>query len=100
MSVVAGRHVDHARLAAICDRYGIGELSVFGSAARDAAGPTSDIDILYTLRPGRRLGWAIEELEDELTELFGRPVDLVSRRALHLRLRDQVLSEARSLYAA
>ena len=98
--IVAGRVVDPERLAAICHTCGVGHLELFGSAAGDTAGPTSDIDILYTLQPGRTLGWEIDDLADELSELFGRPVDLVSRRALHTRLRDQVLAEARSLYAA
>jgi hypothetical protein len=92
--------VDEARLAAICDRGGIAELKAFGSRVRGTARPDSDIDILYTLRPGRRLGWEIEQLADELAELFGRPVDLVSLRALHPLLRPSVLAEARPVYAA
>jgi predicted nucleotidyltransferase len=67
---------------------------------RGAARPDSDIDVLYTLRPGRRLGWEIEQLADELAELFGRQVDLVSLRALHPLLRTSVLAEARPVYAA
>ena len=55
---------------------------VVGSRARDGARLDSDIDVLCALRPGRRLGWEIEQLADELAELFGRPVDLVSLRAL------------------
>jgi predicted nucleotidyltransferase len=98
--IVAGRVVDAGRLAEICDAYGIAELELFGSAASGTAGPVSDVDLLYTLRPGRMLGWEIEDLADDLAELFGRPVDLVSKRALHARLRDRVLAEARPLYAA
>jgi hypothetical protein len=98
--IVADRVVDVARLSEICDAYGIAELVLFGSAASDTAGPASDVDLLYTLRPGRTLGWEIEDLADDLADLFGRPVDLVSRRALHARLRDQVLANARPLYAA
>lgn len=64
------------------------------------AGLDSDIDVLYRLRPGHRLGWEIEQLSDELTELFGRQVDLVSLRALHPLLQPSVLAEARPLYAA
>jgi hypothetical protein len=56
--------------------------------------------VLYTLQPGRRLGWEIGQLADELTDLFGRRVDLVSSRALHPLLRPSVLAEARPLYAA
>lgn len=92
--------VDADALAAVCDRYGIAELMIFGSRSRGTAGPDSDIDILYTLRPGRTLGWEIEQLADELSGLFGHHVDLVSARALHPRLKLAVLAEARPLYAA
>ena len=100
MSQVPGVALDEASLAEVCERYGIARLLVFGSVARGTAGPDSDIDVLYELRPGRRLGWEIEQLADELGTVFGRPVDLVSSAALHRRLRDTVLSEARTLYAA
>ena len=62
--------------------------------------PDSDIDLLYTLAPGARLGWEIEDLASELAAVLGRRVDLVSRRALNARLRDHVLREARPFYAA
>ncbi|MGH8774642.1 MAG: nucleotidyltransferase family protein [Jiangellaceae bacterium] len=92
--------VDLARLAEICDRYGVAELSVFGSAARGESRSERDIDVLYTLHPGARLGWKIEDLSDELSTLLGRPVDLVSKRALHPRLRDEVLADAWPIYEA
>ena len=97
---MAGVTVDEARLAAACARYGIARLMIFGSVARGTAEPSSDVDVLYELQPGRRLGWEIEDLSDELSELLGRPVDLVSRAALHERLRAAVLAEAQPLYAA
>ena len=100
MVIIPGVEVDEARLAAICDRYGIAELKIFGSRARGEDRPDSDIDVLYTLRPGRRLGWEIEQLADELTQLFGHKVDLVSLRALHPLLQSSVLAEARPVYAA
>lgn len=97
---VPGLEVDVERIAEICGRYGIARLDVFGSVGRGEATPDSDIDVLYELAPGARLGWSIELLADELAGVLGRPVDLVSRRALHERLRDAVLAEARVLYAA
>ncbi len=97
---VRGLDVDAEKLHEICARYGIARLYVFGSFARGEAAADSDIDILYDLAPEARLGWDIEQFADELSALFGRPVDLVSRRALHKRLRDRVLAEARPLYAA
>lgn len=97
---IAGYEVDEAALAAICDRFGVAQLEVFGSASRGEAAPMSDVDVLYTLLPGARLGWNIESLSDELSALFGRPVDLVSRTAVHALLRNTVLGEAKPLYAA
>jgi predicted nucleotidyltransferase len=87
-------------LADICRRYGIARLEVFGSVSRGEASPSSDVDVLYELIPGSRLGWMIETLSDELAVVLGRPVDLVSRRALHDRLRDDVLADAQLIYAA
>lgn len=95
-----GVYVDAERLREVCGRYGIARLEVFGSVGRGEPDAGSDVDILYELAPGARLGWNIETLADELSELLGRPVDLVSRNALHEWLRDRVLAEARLLYAA
>jgi predicted nucleotidyltransferase len=73
---------------------------VFGSMARGDGGEESDLDLLYELAPGAALGWEIEELEAGLAELFGRPVDLVSKGSRHRRLRAAGLAAARELYAA
>jgi predicted nucleotidyltransferase len=92
--------VDTERLAAVCRRYGVSALFLFGSFARGEASASSDVDVLYELRPGARLGWEIEDLADELAEIFGRPVDLIARTGLHPRLAATVLGEARPIYAA
>ena len=97
---IEGPAVDDARLAEICSRYGIAELALFGSAARGDLQPGSDIDLLYVPAPDAHLGWKIEQLADELAALFGRPVDLVSKRYLHDLLREQILQDARTVYAA
>jgi predicted nucleotidyltransferase len=90
--------VDSHRLANICDRYGVEELAVFGSAARGEMTDESDIDLLYVLEPGARLGFALNHLEDELAVLFGRPVQLVSRKYLHPMLRVQIQGDVLALY--
>src|SRR3954471_7108455 len=56
MPRVSGVAVGKARLADVCAQYGIAPLRVFGSVARGTATPDSDIDVLYELEPGRRLG--------------------------------------------
>lgn len=97
---IAGLDVDLDLIAAICERYGIARLEVFGSTSRGDTRPDSDVDMLYELSPGARLGWEIEDLAQELSLALRRPVDLVSRRFLHERLRDAVLAETELLYAA
>ncbi len=92
--------VDERQLRDVCNRYGVARLDVFGSIGSGEAHPDSDVDILYELQPGARLGWRIEDLADELSAIFGRRVDPEPVNALHERLRDSVLSEARPLYAA
>ncbi len=91
---------DADRVRQICERFGVQRLEVFGSYARGEATASSDVDLLYTLRPGVRLGWAIEDLAAELTSVLGNPVDLVARHAVHERMRDVVFAEAEVLYAA
>jgi uncharacterized protein len=99
-TILSALGVDQRDLARVCHRYGIAELWVFGSAARLTMGSASDIDLLYRLEPEARLGWEIEDLNDELEALFGRPVDLVAADHLHPRLSNPIRAEARELYAA
>ena len=92
--------VDQERLREVCERYGVASLEVFGSLARGENRSDSDVDLLYVLKPGARLGFRIFDLEDELAELFERPVDLVARKSINKYLRQQVLAEAQPFYAA
>jgi uncharacterized protein len=88
------------RLAGLCQKYGIAELCVFGSIARGDERPDSDVDLLYARLPGNDLGMPYFALQEDLEELFGRPVDLVPKDGLHRAIRDQVLDDAQVLYAA
>ena len=90
--------IDLERLSEVCWRYGVVHLDVFGSVARGDA--DSDIDLLYVISPQAGLGFGIFDLESELSEIFGRKVDLVSKKYLHPLLRDNVIAEAQELYAA
>ena len=69
---VPGLAVDDEQLRGVCRRYGVARLEVFGSVSRGDASPASDVDVLYELEPGARLGWDIEKLADELSEILGR----------------------------
>ncbi len=67
-------------LAAFCRKHGIRRLSIFGSALREDFGPESDVDVLVEFEEGRVPGlFGFAGMELELSELFGRDVDLVTR---------------------
>lgn len=93
--------VDEAMLAELCRRYHVGELSVFGSAARGDMGPNSDIDLLVEFIPEAKVDlFDYSALMLDLAKLMGRKVDLVSKKGLKPLIRASVLQEARLLYAA
>ncbi|OFV96135.1 MAG: hypothetical protein A3H28_10380 [Acidobacteria bacterium RIFCSPLOWO2_02_FULL_61_28] len=93
--------LDESRLAEICRRYGVRQLSVFGSAARGEARPNSDIDLLVEFLPEAEPGLLDHAgLMLDLSELLGRKVDLVSKNGLKPLIRDSVIQDSRRLYAA
>ncbi len=71
---------------------GVGAVYLFGSVARDEAGPDGDVDVLVEL--SRPMGWAVVDIKDALERWLGRPVDLLTPGALHRRMRERVLAEA------
>lgn len=93
--------VDGTSLAEVCRRYGVKELSLFGSAARGGMSPDSDIDIMVEFGSGVRVGLIkFQSLVEELESLAGRKVDLVTKRGLKPWVRPHVLKDARVIYAA
>jgi predicted nucleotidyltransferase len=75
------------------DRLGVASLAVFGSVARDEAGPESDIDILVEFRGAATLA-GFMDLKSLLETAFGRRVDLVTQKALRDRLRPAIEKDA------
>ena len=92
--------VDQVRLAEFCRQNHIRRLAVFGSALREDFGPHSDVDVLVEFEPGRTPGLAFFSLQEELSGLFSRTVDLHTPASLSRYFRDQVLSEAEDQYVA
>jgi uncharacterized protein len=89
------------KVAEICRHYQVRELAVFGSALRSDFNQASDIDLLVEFQPGARIGLlALGELATELSSVVGRKVDLVPKRGLKPAIREEVLSQAKTLYAA
>lgn len=79
----------------LIQKYGIKSLAVFGSMVRGEADRNSDIDLLVEFIPNTHIGLLrFLELRDELSDLLGRRVDLVTRDALHPALSRKILEEA------
>jgi len=87
-----------ARIAEFCERNRIIRMSVFGSAIRDDFGPESDVDVLVEFEPGHAPGLDFFGMQEELSEIFGRRVDLNTPGWLSPYFRTEVLAEARPLY--
>ncbi len=90
--------IDDATLAAFCRKHHIRRLALFGSVLRDDFTPESDIDVLVEFEPGRTPGLAFFGMQDELSEIVGRRVDLNTAACLSRYFRDEVLAEAEVLY--
>jgi uncharacterized protein len=73
--------------------HGVRRVRVFGSIARDEAGPASDIDLLVELAPGRTL-LDLVGFRRDATEVLGIPVDVATPDMLKEHIRAEVLAEA------
>ena len=93
------------KITEFCKKWKIHEFSFFGSVLRDDFRPDSDIDVLVTFEEdARHTLFDLVHMQDELKQIFGRDVDLVSRRGIessrnHIR-RDAILNSAEAIYAA
>lgn len=88
------------KIADFCRRHHIRKLAVFGSALREDFRPDSDLDVLVEFGPEHTPGLAFLGMEQELSELLGRKVDLNTPQFLSPYFRDKVLAEAEVQYAA
>jgi predicted nucleotidyltransferase len=82
--------VDRERIADFCRRHHIRRLALFGSVLRDDFGPSSDIDVLVEFEPGHVPGLAFFSIQEELSRLLGRTVDLNTAGFLSRYFRDSV----------
>ncbi len=104
-SAAARLGLDREDTVAFCRRWGIIELSLFGSVLGGDFGPQSDVDVLATFAPdAQRSLFDYAAMRDELAAIVGRPVDLVNREAVEkagnqLRRRS-ILESAELVYAA
>lgn len=91
-------------IARVCQKYGVEELSVFGSALRDDFQASSDVDFLVVFKNNDTGPWMskLVELEQELAALLGKDVDLVNKRGVEQSRnrirREEILGSARVIY--
>jgi predicted nucleotidyltransferase len=81
-----------------CRRHHILKMALFGSVLRDDFCPQSDVDVLVEFEPEHVPGLSFFDIQDELTELFQRQVDLVTFKGLSKYIRKKVLKEAQPVY--
>jgi len=101
--MMARLQIDKEGIAAFCRRWGVAQLALFGSVLRGDFRPDSDVDVLVSFAPDASPSlFDLVRMRSELHWIFGREVDLVSRRGIQAsrnRLRRQeILSSAEVVY--
>ena len=87
-------NIPEDEVTAFCRRHHIRRLALFGSVLRDDFTPASDLDILVEFDEGHTPGWAFFDMQDELSAILGRKVDLNTPGFLSRYFRDQIIREA------
>ncbi len=92
------------KITQFCDRWNVTEFALFGSVLRADFRPDSDIDIMVQFHPDAHPTFStLDQMETELTIVFSRKIDLITRQGLetsrnYLR-RHEILSTAQVIYA-
>ncbi|PKK86472.1 MAG: DNA polymerase subunit beta [Thermoplasmata archaeon HGW-Thermoplasmata-1] len=89
--------IDVDALVKECVKHNIRFMGIFGSYARGEQKKGSDMDILVEFSDKKSL-FDLMDIEEELTEILGMPVDIVTKNALHPKIRDNILKELRVIF--
>ena len=93
--------IEHERIAEFCRRNPIRRLAFFGSVLRDDFGPQSDVDVLVEFAPQAQVTLIdMVRMQDELSEIIGRHVDLRTMGFLSRYFREAVVAEAEVEFVA
>jgi hypothetical protein len=92
-------YVNRNKITDFCQRNHIRRLALFGSVLRDDFGPNSDVDVLVEFEPGHTPGLSFFRMEEELSQMLGRKVDLNTPQSLSRYFRQSVLDEAELQYS-
>ena len=94
--------ISESRLAELCRKWKVTELSLFGSILRDDFGPESDVDVLVVFLADVPWSmWDLMDMREELRNLFGRTVRLVEKEALRNPFRrNEIIENHKAVCAA
>ena len=92
--------IDKQQISEFCRRHRVSRLALFGSVLREDFTSDSDVDVLVEFEDGHVPGLAFFAMEQELSEILGRKVDLNTPKFLSRDFRDDVLATAEEQYAA
>ena len=95
--------ISQTKLVALCQKYGVAKLSLFGSASRGELTPESDVDLMVEFAPDSRASlFDIAAMQDELPAAFGgRKVDIVTPEILlNPHRRDSIVPDLKLIYEA
>ena len=95
-----GIEISRDRSEQFCRANGIRRLALFGSILRDDFRLESDVDVLVEFQPDVHVGLPFIRMQDELSTILGRKVDLHTAGSLSKYFRTEVLGEAEALYVA
>jgi len=97
-----GIFLDYKDITFLCEKYGINELSIFGSSIRDDFNQNSDIDILVSFGNNSEITlFDIMDLENEFSKILKREVDIIEKESLKNPIRKKrILSTREIIYAA
>ena len=92
--------VPKQKIEEFCQKHHIKRLAFFGSVLRTDFRPDSDVDVLVEFEPGHTPGLAFFAMQEELSQILGRRVDLNTPKFISSYFRDEVQRESEALYVA
>lgn len=87
-----------AEIAAFCQHNQIRKLALFGSVLRADFRPDSDVDVMVDFEPSAHVGWEFIEIQEGLSKLLGREVDLHTQKALSKAFGNKIIETSQVIY--
>ena len=98
MVVISKLEIPESDLNRFCKKHAVRRLALFGSVLRDDFSDESDIDVLVEFEDNKTPGLDFFSIEEELSMILGKKVDLNTEAFLSPHFREEVKKEARNIY--